>query len=861
MWRRLTGVRGLAGLRRALFAAALLALAASAVGILFSAARAERWGGWGAVALALLALRWWRLYATQRPSTALDICEAGAVALLGVALGADNAMPVVLAGLTFRAQYGTRRRVLGGAALYACAHVVATVLELQRFPDLSLAGALALVPFLLVVPTSAAELARGIVAIEAGARRERALARAVASFLVATGPEALAARTQDAIEQALGTRLSGWAVVLDAARVPAARERLAAGGAAVYERGAVLAAHREPLRSAEGRWIDTLADQLALAVAAHATRAARASERIGALVERTGGVVLVVEPDLTVVWATPGTAALLGKEPAELAGSSVLELLHRADRERGSEALAGAVGGDPHAPERVTLRLRGDGGATRWVELSVADLREDEAVGAFAVQLRDISARVALEQDVRRRDDHDALTGLPNRERFERLVAEELRAGNERLAVALVDLDAFSAINESLGHATGDEVLAEVARRLAYAAAGRGTVARLASDSFAILLLDVESGRSGCEAVEQVVRALDRPLSAGPGTLRMTASAGLARVGRELSTPHALLAGAGVALEAAQQDGDSSCGFFTPELHADRLARAVLQAELAAGIRGGQLELDYQPLVDTTGRWRSAEALVRWRHPELGRLSPDRFIGLAEQSELIVALGEWVLEEACGQLAAWRSAGLVPDGFSVAVNVSGVQLNREDLIEHVRAALRASGLPPTSLTLEVTETAMMQVEAVLPRLQALRALGVSIAIDDFGTGHSSLAYLKDLPADVVKLPRAFVRDAHRAGPGAAIIAALVGLARPLGLRVVAEGVETPEQRACVAEAGCDLIQGYLFSPPMRPDQFAALAPSGVKPRGERGRGVTDDRADGAQRVGGSVEDAAAGSVL
>jgi EAL domain-containing protein (putative c-di-GMP-specific phosphodiesterase class I) len=256
-------------------------------------------------------------------------------------------------------------------------------------------------------------------------------------------------------------------------------------------------------------------------------------------------------------------------------------------------------------------------------------------------------------------------------------------------------------------------------------------------------------------------------------------------------------------------------------LHADRLERATLQSELATAVAAGQLELHYQPVTDAaTGAWVGAEALVRWQHPELGRLSPARFIPLAEESDLIVAIGEWVLQAATRQLAAWRAAHLVSETFTVAVNVSGTQLTRDDLLEHVERALAESGVPAPNLVLEVTETAVIDPGAVLPRLVRLKQTGVRLAIDDFGTGHSSLSYLKHLPADIVKLPRPFVRDAGHCPKSAAIVEGLVRLAAPLGMTVLAEGVETPEQQACVTRAGCVHIQGFLHAPPLPADAFA-----------------------------------------
>jgi diguanylate cyclase (GGDEF)-like protein/PAS domain S-box-containing protein len=844
MWRRIIGPRGLVGFRRALFVAALLSLVTMQASLLLSHEGSAAWCGAAAAALVYLGLRWWRLYRTERGGTAWDVAEAAAIAGLGVAIGADNAIPVVLAGLAFRSQYGARAAALRAAAGYAGAFVFAAALANPRYPDFSPVSAAMQVPLLLMVAGAAAEFARGVRAIEAGVGRERLLARTVSTFLDVRERTALAALAEEAIDEACGTRIGARAVLLDAAGTVATRTRYGSGAIElpVAGTGAIFVLPWAPLGPSRMRWLATLADQVALAASVIDARAAAAEQQIQQLVERNGGVAVRVDAELTVHSATPGVRELLGRAPEELVGRPVVDVVHRGDRDRTRDALRSVVGGDETAPERVTVRLTGDA-RPRWAELSLADLGS-WSPGQFVVQVRDVTARVALEEDARRREDHDALTGLPNRERFEIAVADHLRNGDDHIAIVLIDLDDFRRVNETLGHAAGDEVLAEAARRLAYTVSGDSLVARLAGDTFAVLQAEFDP-----EAVPRLLGALAAPFSAASGTLRLSATAGVARAGGELRDTKALVAAAGAALAAADTEAKGDWLLFAPEHHARRMERAMLQAELADAIGAGQLELDYQPLVDAhTGQWRSAEALVRWRHPELGRLGPQRFIELAEESELIVAVGQWVLHEACRRLAEWRVAHVVPPEFSVAVNVSGIQAARDDLVLEVQSALEHSGLPAACLTLELTETAVVDVRDLAGRLERLRRLGVRIAIDDFGTGHSSLAYLKDLPADIVKLPRPFVRDIGGPGRSAEIIHGLVGLARPLGLTVVAEGVETRSQRDGVVAAGCELIQGYLFATPMPPGEFVALAPSGTVPFGQLRTGGRDDDPELAQRL-------------
>ncbi len=828
MWRRITGVRGLPGLRRSLFAAALLSLTAAVVELLIAPMPSARWEVVAALSLVSLGARWARMFTTRRASLAGDLAEGVAITALGASLGADNVMPVIFCGLVFRSAYGSRRRALGGGAMYAAAQVFAAAIAHGRFPDYGIVAALIDVPLLLMVPTAAFELARGLIAIEAGARREHALAQAVSAFLTASDRGELDAITALATVDVLGER----------------------------------ARDDEPLSPADERWLRALADQKALAVAAHEARAERAAadvaQRIRTLIERSGGVALVVDAKLGIVSASGGTFDVLGQHPGALVGRSLLELVHSADRARALDALEAMLHEDPTAPERITVRTL-TAAEPCWTELALADLLGDERAGAFVVQLHDVSSRVALEEDVRRRDGYDGLTRLPNRQTLERALADELRAGAQP-AVAVIDMEAFSTINATLGHAVGDEVLAEVGRRLAYATATRGMVARLAGDAFAILLHGMQDPSVACATVEEILKVLASPLDAGPGTVRVSPIAGLAVARSDLNSPPALLAAADIAREATVVPG--TCSLFAVALHGERLERATLQAELAVAVGAGQLQLDYQPIADAaTGAWVAAEALVRWRHPELGRIPPARFIGLAEESELIIAIGEWVLGEACGQLAAWRAAGLVSDDFAVTVNISGVHLGREELVEHVQAALAGTALPPGNLIIEITETAVVDLAGTLPRMERLKQLGVRIAIDDFGTGHSSLAYLKDLPADVVKLPRPFVRDTGTDSRSRAIVRGLAGLARELGLIVVAEGVETPEQRACVADAGCALIQGFLYSPPLPPTDFAGRLASAAQAGRERGVGLLGEPGDARELLARAAELASARATL
>jgi diguanylate cyclase (GGDEF)-like protein/PAS domain S-box-containing protein len=826
-------------LRRALLIGSLLALVSTLAAASASGHGDPGWTLLAVAATALLGLDCWRLWRTGRCAWWLDAGRGLALGALSAALGADNALPVVFLVLGLRVQYGTRGHAFANATLCAAVHVAAAELGDRRYADYDIGAALANVPLLFAVCAGCLELARGLRVIDAGRRRERALAETLESFLTLPGLDALRARTLKTLETVLGARLAAAELVLDGTRLAEARHRF--GGAAdefsVGADGVLLVLTWDALDAADRGWLDLLADQLALAVTVARSRLSAAAERLSDLVESAGGAALVLESDLTVRWATPGVSELYGTPAHALAGTPVLDLVHPEFRAVAQTALAtvGEAGPAPAAESRLTVRLT-DREGPRWVEVALMDLRADEAVGGLVVQARDVSARVALESEARTHASRDGLTGLPNRSAFERLVSEAVRRSGDRPAVVLIDLDGFHTVNDRLGHAEGDRLLAEAARRLVAAVGAAGVVARLAGDVFAVLLDDYRDPAGARRDVDRLLEAAARPFEHATGLVRLTASAGVARVADGPRTPEALVTAARVALQDARRRGRGRWTLFEPALLRRELERVALLSELESAVAAGQLELDYQPIVDArTGTWRYAEALMRWRHPQLGRLGPDRFIPLAEESGLIVTLGSWALREATRQLARWRRSGAVPERFGVTVNVAAKQLTHGDLPAEVAAALAEHDLPPSCLTLELTETALIDLDGAAEPLRRIRDLGVRIAIDDFGTGYSSLAYLKDIPADVVKLPRPFIRDAED-GPGGAVVKGLVDLARPLGMTVVAEGVETRGQRDVAVAAGCDVIQGYLFAAPMAPAELAAMVAVAAHPARHFGGG-------------------------
>jgi diguanylate cyclase (GGDEF)-like protein len=443
--------------------------------------------------------------------------------------------------------------------------------------------------------------------------------------------------------------------------------------------------------------------------------------------------------------------------------------------------------------------------------------------GAVSVVLAAYLGSLLLQRSViERRAEHDGLTGLPNRTLFgDRLARALAHARRNTLAVAVmvVDLDRFKEVNDSLGHAAGDELLRQAARRLRSCVRDEDTVARLGGDEFALLLPHVSGVDGAVRVARRLLDAFAAPVELAGAPVVITPSVGISLFPQDGVTPEEIVEGADAAMYRAKERGRNAFEIFSPDLRTEANERLAWEAALRRGIEREEFVLHYQPKVDIrTGRVTGAEALIRWQHPERGLTYPDSFIPLAEQTGLIASLGEFVIAAACEQLQAWRAAGLPP--LTVAVNVSASQL-RDGLADYVSRALRLADLDGASLELELTESAALEsLETTVAQLQELRALGVTCSIDDFGTGYCGLSYLNRLPVDGLKIDRSFITELS--GGSDTIVTAVIALGHSLGLKVIAEGVETADQLACLADRGCDEMQGYLFSKPVPAEEFAAL---------------------------------------
>ena len=447
----------------------------------------------------------------------------------------------------------------------------------------------------------------------------------------------------------------------------------------------------------------------------------------------------------------------------------------------------------------------------------------------------------AANRQLRHLASHDALTGLPNRMLLEDRIAQAIAQADrqsQEFAVLVIDLDRFKLINDSMGHRAGDDLLREVAQRLKNAVRTIDTTARLGGDEFVILLNApvsqteaVAVARRGIQVMQPAIRLLGIDVHVSP-------SIGIAFYPKDGATVDTLLARADAAMYTAKERGRNNVQCYATGMNTVTQERVKLESALHEALRTGQFELHYQPKVDTsTGRINSAEALIRWRHPQRGLLPPSEFIPIAEECGLLDSIGEWVLFEACRQAKAWQEAGLRP--LRVAVNLAPSQFRLVNLVDQIRRALESVTLDPQLLEVELTESAVMSdAEESILILEAISCMGVLVSVDDFGTGYSSMSYLRRFPIDKLKIDRCFIEEMTRRPEDASIVRAIISLAHSLHLKVIAEGVETPEQLALLAELGCDQYQGFYFSPALSANRFVEL----IKETSAAEAPLTDDEA-------------------
>lgn len=588
---------------------------------------------------------------------------------------------------------------------------------------------------------------------------------------------------------------------------------LAASGFALWSVSRSIARYQERVIAAESMARD-----------AEGTR--RSELRLRSLIKNATDVILICDRQGAIHYHSPAAETAWGFEAAALTDRSLFSLVHPSQVAIIEEMWI-RVQAAPGVTSDIELQLCDAAGAWRYAEVNVSNLLHEGAVDGIVVTAHDIDERKTFERRLEQQAFHDSLTGLPNRALFHDRVDHALtRAGRRQSGVGLLflDLDGFKLINDSLGHHAGDQLLVDVARRLQSGVRAEDTVARLGGDEFVILLENMADQSDILPIVDGVAKQFVQAFEIGGRDLVVTCSIGVALGQGSQADAEDLLRQADSAMYLAKSGGKGRCLMFDPSMQSDALARLELENGLRLAMDRNELRVHYQPIVSLqTKRMVEVEALVRWQHPTRGLLSPAAFIPLAEETGLIVPLGQWVLEQACRQAVLWHRQFPSNPALVVGVNLSLRQFQTPALATQVEHVLQNTALPPGCLKLEITESMIMcDVEATILIMGQLKTLGVQLAIDDFGTGYSSLSYLKRLPLDVLKIDRSFVNGIGDTLEDTTVMQAIISLAKSLGLSVTGEGIETAEQDTCLTRWGCDLGQGYYHGRPSAADVITTL---------------------------------------
>jgi diguanylate cyclase (GGDEF)-like protein/PAS domain S-box-containing protein len=553
-----------------------------------------------------------------------------------------------------------------------------------------------------------------------------------------------------------------------------------------------------------------------------ASGASRGERLYHSLVHYCSDIVAILEDDGSIRYVSPSVERMLGYRPDDLIGKSAFDYVHPENIEFVSSSFAKAQEISGVRPP-MEFRVRAGDASWRHVEVICNNRFSDSDVQGMIVNARDVTRRKRAEEQLRYQALHDPLTDLPNRRLFVDRLQHALRRTRRRperqAAVLFMDLYNFKVINDSVGHETGDKLLVGVAERLRSLLRPNDTLARFGGDEFTVLIEDTEDPADAVRVAERIVDGFREPFVLDGQEFFAAASIGIAYGSAGATNAEEVLGKADAAMYRAKKSGPLGYEVFDRSMYLQAAGRLKLENDIRRAFLAEEFVVHYQPIVDLrSDEVQGVEALLRWNHPERGLLNPDEFIPLAEEIGLIVPMGEAVLEEACRRAVRWQEEHPRLPPLLMNVNLSAKQLQRPDLITTVEGALHGTGLDPACLTLDVTETVYVKVlGGNTAALNDLRRLGVKISIDDFGVGYSSLSYLKRLPADILKLDRSFVEGLGEDPEDTAIIQMVIGLARTLGIEIIAEGVHS-EAVTILKEMGCNLAQGFFFSEPLPPEE-------------------------------------------
>ncbi len=560
-------------------------------------------------------------------------------------------------------------------------------------------------------------------------------------------------------------------------------------------------------------------------------------DRFRALTEQSTDVILIADRSGQIKYASPSVHTVLAVHGASLVGTNMIDLVHPDDFAKtmstGSRSVA--YGQNPRQNPIVEFQLRHADGRWLYFECVVRNLIQHKNIGGIVYNARDITERKHAQEELLFSATHDALTGLPNRVlflgRLQSVVDRMKRHPHEAAAVLFIDIDDFKVVNDCYGHATGDVLIREVSNRLRACMRSDGTIARMGGDEFTILVEDVTDPSDVIRVAERIQSSFERPFLLEGLEVVKSASIGIALTSPETSA-EVVLQNADIAMYRAKAQGKARSELFDRTMHEQVMSRLLLEAKLRYALQNEELTLHYQPIVAVDTRAvQGFEALLRWQPSGSNSIPPSTFVPVAEQCGLIVPISVWVLKKACLEAASWRQRYPADPPLYVSINISSKHFSHAGFIGHVKDALEESAIDPQCITIELTESlAMNDVAATFQTMSQLRTLGVKLSIDDFGTGYSSLSYLRRFPVDTLKIDQSFVKTMD--AENYAIVKTIIGLARNLELKVVAEGVETPNQHQLLALAGCGSAQGYLFAEPMPANSVGVFIESNRRNSGQ-----------------------------